>query len=130
MEEMYQSVGDAYDHHLILKGVAENKLVKCIASSKMITVHCQNMSLFWKIMPATQRNEEVRTQVSRIYKRTTHILKDIREEERSIHQQTEKERYTRSGEGRETNKSGHQRKCATKLHTPPGEHQGRVKSRQ
>jgi len=81
-------------------------------------------------MPATQRNEEVRTQVSSIYKRTTHILEDIGEEERSIHQQMEKERYTRSGEGRETNKSGHQRKCATKVHTPPGEHQGRVKSRQ
>jgi len=85
------------------------------------------MSLFWRIMAATQRNEEVRTQVSSIYKRTTHILEDTREEERSIHRQIEME-STHRLERAETDKSGHQRKRATEGHAPTGERRGRVKS--
>jgi len=77
-----------------------------------------------------QRNREVRTQQSSIYKRTTHILENTRDQGRSIHQQIENEKYTPSEEGKETDKSRHQRKCATKGHTPTGKQRGRVKSRQ
>jgi|SRR6267142_2577887 len=82
------------------------------------------MSLVWRIMPAMQRNEEVRTHRSSIYKRTTHILENTRDQGRSIHQQIENEKYTRSGEGKETDKSRHKRKHATEGHAPTGEQRG------
>ena len=69
----------------------------------------------------------MRTQGSRsIHKRTTYILENTgqRETRSSKHREIENEKYTPSGEEKDTEKSGQQRKHRAKGHAPPGEQNG------
>jgi hypothetical protein len=58
---MYQSVCDVYDHHWISKWVPKSVSLKK-DSLEITTVRWQKMIVVWRVMPVTQKKEEVRTQ--------------------------------------------------------------------